>query len=500
MKKFVSFLLLLPLLLCAEAIPARTEISFPDGSESAWKHTVPFEFKDGVMTFHTNNGWDSKMWKPLPLKAGTTYRVSGIGKGKIRVQIKDGKKIIASLNLGGNAFREKAIYFLTPETENQKPFTFYFFTTDGQKGESQVKSVVIEEAKPDLFVPDLEKLKASRPEPAVVRGMGVNLMALNDETFQELNSYNVNALRIWMENVPKGRSYKESWEVLVDDIATRLEKIVPLARKYGIKLIPVLSARNIKYDKNIGFLRDPKTHEQMIYFWTQIAVRMKEHHDVIWAYDLFNEPIDRDQLPHAPAEWYPLACRLLKEIRTADPDVWVMYEPGPGGRAGWGEFPKLLPDYKVVYSTHYYSPHSFTHQGIGQLAETDFEKVKEKINKPYPGKFDGLYYDKAELDRSFGSVDRFLARYPVPYCIGEFSAVAWGPGTEVWLKDVIDMMEKRGLSWIFHGYRDARCWNLETEECLESFKEKRKVPNSKRKQVLMEALKKNTELLNKNHH
>ena len=46
------------------------------------------------------------------------------------------------------------------------------------------------------------------------------------------------------------------------------------------------------------------------------------------------------------------------------------------------------------------------------------------------------------------------------YC-GEFSAVAWAPGADQYLRDCIDMFEEYGWDWSYHAFREWDGWSVE---------------------------------------
>ncbi len=192
--------------------------------------------------------------------------------------------------------------------------------------------------------------------------------------------------------------------------------------------------------------------------WTDLVRRLEPYRAHIWGYDLYNEPLDRDELPGTPRQWSPLAEQIAHTIRTMDAVTWLVVESGPG--YGFGGFKTMTPitDRRTVYEAHIYDPLHFVQQGLPGNAPAG--------SVHYPGVVDGTLWNAARIEQSVAPGVAFQARYHVPIFIGEFSVVRWAPHDDAlrWLTDVLDIMERHQWSWAYHAFRECDCWNLEDDD------------------------------------
>ena len=70
-----------------------------------------------------------------------------------------------------------------------------------------------------------------------------------------------------------------------------------------------------------------------------------------------------------------------------------------------------------------------------------------------------VQWDKAELEKSMQAAIDFKKAHHATIYVGEFSVLRWAPGSAQWLKDSIELFEKHGMSWSFHGYGSWNGWN-----------------------------------------
>jgi len=101
----------------------------------------------------------------------------------------------------------------------------------------------------------------------------------------------------------------------------------------------------------------PDIEDTLTPVWTQLAERYKNATDKL-VFEIMNEPHGIDI-----ALWNDVIGRVFKVIRNIDRKHWIIV-----GGADWNSTAamKTLPDFqddKVIYTFHFYDPHTFTHQG-----------------------------------------------------------------------------------------------------------------------------------------
>ncbi len=474
---------------------AKLSVTFSQQNISLWQKTrgVTFTVENDAAVLDGRD-WDSKIYRSITLLPDTLYRASGVGRGQVIARVYSDNKPICQLNLSGKEWFDNNVKFRTPAGQEKFSLVIQVNAPKG-RGEVRMLEFMPLAGDPDKVELDPARLRANRPEPEIVRGFMVG--GFDTAAAEAIRKWGGNVIRLQISPIGfargRGTDWESAWPAYLDDI----EKKVGIARDHGLKVVIDLHGApmpGVRGDYTEMWVH-PDLEKNFLKVWRDLATRLKPYSDTIWGYDLYNEPLDRNQLPAAPKEWRPLALKLLKAIREIDPEVWIIFEPGPGGGSGGlrGMYP--LPDYRVIYSTHFYTPHEFTHQGILNIAGTDLARALEKINVKYPGEINGRMYDKAALERSLKEVDDFLAKYPVPYYIGEFSVVRWAPegSGEQYLKDVIELFEERNWSWSYHAFREFHGWSLEHDGqyWMPGMPEPKRVGDSPRGAVVREFLKRN---------
>ncbi len=302
--------------------------------------------------------------------------------------------------------------------------------------------------------------------------------ALGDADIMELGQvWHANLMRFQLSN-PQRRNLTtpELLNAWLDEELARLDKVLPLCRKYGVRIL-------IDLHSGPGMSQDELLHNELswtiasqnmlVAAWEKMAARYKDNPD-IWGYDILNEPRENNYIyqPGGALDWNRLAERVAKAIRAVDPVKPVIIEPAMWGSPAGLEAFKPVNVSNVIYSIHFYGPGEFTHQGVhGRPAG---------IN--YPGMIGGKKWDKEELRKALAPVREFQQKYQVPVYIGEFSVARWAPGGELWLKDVIDIFEEYGWDWTYHAFREYHGWSVEHGESQSDNSLKKTTP---RKEVLL---------------
>lgn len=306
----------------------------------------------------------------------------------------------------------------------------------------------------------------------VLRGVNGSPHPMKEEDIKTLHAWNVNALRYWISAYAWEFSGKDLRE-LENRIEKRLEnldRIAPLAEKYGIRLILCygLPPGGRRSDATLEMQHRPELAEFYVKMWEKIA-RHCRGNSAVWAYDLINEP---QQTTELPISYLDLQKRAAEAIRRIDPEIPLIVESNLLASPEMFRFLEPLKMKNVIYQAHMYVPAEFTHSTLA----------------PYPGNIRGKQWDKQALREVLQPVLDFQKRHKARIYIGEFSARARGIGTEHYLRDCIDLFEEYGWDWTYHSFREAPTWDVEKE-----WNGKTHVPSADnpRKRVLLDALKRN---------
>ena len=341
---------------------------------------------------------------------------------------------------------------------------------------------------------------------------GVMLGASGEKEFKDLHAmgatlvrYQMNADFIWkkkqLASEPEAFATFNKW---LDKKLDHLEEMLPWARRCGIKICvdfhTVLGGQTAEQHASNMMFVEKKYEDLLVSTWEKIATRFKGNQDAIYGYDLVNEPMDREN-KLTTTTWRAVMCRTVEAVRKIDPITPIVVEPNCHASPRGFDVKNIyglkgfepLPYDNLIYSVHVYQPMDYTHQGL-------FKKKADYNPRPYPGKgrlrdpnrnrYAGDLGDKDESkdvwDKDFvrqeiQSVRDFQLATGARIFVGEFSAAAYAPGAEVYLKDLCELFEEYGWDWTYHAFREAPCWSFEYEG--ESFHElkpaKGKTPRAK---------------------
>ena len=198
--------------------------------------------------------------------------------------------------------------------------------------------------------------------------------------------------------------------------------------------------------------------------WTQLASRYKDASPYI-VYEIMNEPHGIDILV-----WNAIVERVFRLIRGIDREHWIIV-----GGADWNSTAamKTLPDFqddKVIYTFHFYDPHTFTHQGapwchmervIGIPFPYDPQKMPPLPENPTEGEKRCFtqYPENGKLEKVTECFDQYaefsLERNAPVYC-GEFGCFMSVPDEMrvQWYRIVASLLAERGIprtSWDYYG-------------------------------------------------
>lgn len=264
----------------------------------------------------------------------------------------------------------------------------------------------------------------------------------------------------WQMNwgFPNGSADKATVEEFANWVKSEcdlLDKMLPYCEKYGVLVCLDLHTSPGGRDKSLKarMFEHKEYQDAFIDTWVKLVTKYKDS-PAIWGYDLLNEPCET-AIPEGKGilNWRDLAEKTAQIIRKIDPVKPIIVEPAPWGGPEPLEFFEPINASNVVYSVHMYIPHQFTHQGVGT----------NKIGFEYPGKINGVYWDKEKLREALRPAIEFQQDFGVQLYLGEFSAIRWAPNNSAvrYLKDVIDIFEENGWDWAYHAYREWSGWSVE---------------------------------------
>lgn len=198
--------------------------------------------------------------------------------------------------------------------------------------------------------------------------------------------------------------------------------------------------------------------------WTHLASRYKDASPYI-IYEIMNEPHGID-IP----VWNAIVERVFRLIRGIDREHWIIV-----GGADWNSTAamKTLPDFqddKVIYTFHFYDPHTFTHQGapwchmervIGIPFPYDPQKMPplpENLTEGEKRCFT-QYPENGKLEKvteCFDQYAEFSRERNAPVYCGEFGCFMSVPDEMrvQWYRIVASLLAERGIprtSWDYYG-------------------------------------------------
>ncbi len=198
--------------------------------------------------------------------------------------------------------------------------------------------------------------------------------------------------------------------------------------------------------------------------WKTLAsISAKYPKQKIWL-ELFNEPLNWADFPHAPKAWNVWAQKLVNVIRKIDKTHPILVATGPGqlwyGFSGWRKIND--PSDNIIYTFHMWQPFLYTHQGVS------CNEIKGWPNNFNDGS--GGFWDKKRIISALHQVRDFQKKTKCRIHVGEFGVARYAPDGAKYLDEVIDIFEKNGWDWNCHGIKEAPVWSIEYDNVAHVYK------------------------------
>ena len=281
-----------------------------------------------------------------------------------------------------------------------------------------------------------------------------------EKDFADLHDWGATLVRYQMTSCYPGYTTgaeipTDAYERWLTDRLGHLERdILPWARKYGIKVIVDLhQVPGGRYkNKNQRLLTEKRHLDAFVDVWKRIATRFRGNEDVIYGYDLINEP--NQTAGKAPFDYWTIQRLAAEAVRAIDPETPIIVESNCMDSPGAFEYLSPLEMDNVIYQVHMYTPGSYTHQLVhGVISGKDRPRYPDQTKR----------WDIDMMRRTLADVRSFQLRHNARILVGEFSAAAWAKGAEHYLRDCIAVFAEYGWDWTYHAFREWPGWSVEHE-------------------------------------
>ncbi len=281
---------------------------------------------------------------------------------------------------------------------------------------------------------------------------------MTEDDFRTLHEWGATLLRYQMcrdwGKTGANRDLAEYGQWLEGRLAHFESFILPMCRQYGLRVVLDLhvtpGGRNGHNEFAMFFEREYA--DWFVDFWRRTAARfapiVQTMGPVIYGYDLCNEPVQTGEaLPGC--DFWSLQKRAAEAIREVDPETPIIIETNNWDVPSAFGMLSPLALTNILYEVHVYNPIQFTHQGV----------MSHPMGVAYPDPARG--WDREYLRRVLGPVRAFQERHGARIYVGEFSAAAWAPGADAYLRDCIALFNEYGWDWTYHAFRESPVWDVE---------------------------------------
>ena len=278
-----------------------------------------------------------------------------------------------------------------------------------------------------------------------LKGFLVNAPTVSEKDLADIRAWGGTLIRFGLVKYAQVLTYPEDGTPppeLVAGMMRLKNTVMPACRKLGIK---ICVDGYWKYPADLW--KNAKTFKTYVSIWQWIASELKGCEDVIYGYDIINEPSQK-----VDSDWgyWGLQERCARAIREVDPVTPIVIESNESDVPRAYRYLCPLKMDNVIYEVHMYDPITFTHQYLFKHANKTvaYPNAKEK-------------WDIAYLKKVLDPVRQFQKKHGCRIFVGEFSAAVWAPGGDEYIRDVTAIFNEYGWDWTYHAFREANCWSAE---------------------------------------
>lgn len=230
-------------------------------------------------------------------------------------------------------------------------------------------------------------------------------------------------------------------------------QVLDKAHELGIKVVLDLHVApgGRRDGGHMNMFEQPRFADTFLEAWRILATAVKGH-PALFGYDLINEPSQPFEVVYC--DYLTLQYRAAQVVRSIDPDTPIIIEAKDWDAASSFDVLSPLPMKDVIYQAHMYFPGGYTHQGVGSNPKGG------DLYYPNPAKG----FTKEGIRNYVQAARDFQLKHGARIYVGEFSAIRWAKGAEIFLRDAIDIFEEYGWDWSYHAFREWSGWSVEHSE------------------------------------
>lgn len=250
----------------------------------------------------------------------------------------------------------------------------------------------------------------------------------------------------------------------------KLEATIDLLLEADLAVVVEVHALGTGVEKNYDkALRDPKNeHAQklqkaFVANWSVLAERLAAKDPDRVFLEILNEPVFDRSAPR----WAEIQTELAAAIRKAAPKHTIIATGTEWSSIGGLLQLAPLADKNVVYTFHFYEPHTFTHQGATwgsdnwkllkeipypaspELVKPAMDKITDAAAKGEVKWYGEQNWNAAKIEKFVGRAAEWGKKNGAAVWCGEFGAITGAPkeARRAWLHDVRAACEKSGIGW-----------------------------------------------------
>jgi hypothetical protein len=289
------------------------------------------------------------------------------------------------------------------------------------------------------------------------RGVNMALEMANVSDLQYLKSeWNANLVRVclfmageWGYFVPR----PDAPTTFPDAHWERLDRFLNDCEANGIRVIidlhQWLGYGYLNGASTSQIWRNAEYKNSFVEFWRLMAQRYSDRGEVIYGYELMNEPHASYGGQAFADEWHSLAQRAVIAIREYDQTHTIVIDCTDWGNPSGFNYLQPIDDEDVIYSFHMWLPHEFTHQGVNN----------SRTGVGYPTST----WDKEWIRSQLTPVLAFQRAHGVRIFAGEVGATALGDpaARAAYFRDCLELFEEYGFDYAQWCFMEWGTWSLE---------------------------------------